>query len=715
MHASSAADRGSLLARRTARLAALAVGAAALQLHGPPASAHPPAFSLEQVLQAPFPSSLIAASRAKAVAWVFDDRGCRNVWVADAAHQMKGRPLTMFTGDDGFNIGELAWSADARLLAFTRGQSLDDDRPANTDSSYEAPRPREIWIVPSDGRARRLRSGHSAVFSPDATRLVFLDGGQIWSYPTSGASDPQTLLVDEGQVSFATFSPDGQRLAFVSNRSAHSLIGVYDFQSRRITWLSPSIDQDSSPAFSPSGSQIAFIRVPTESTAAFVAHRTGEPWSIWVADARTGAAQRVWMADVGVGSVFHPTESDQNLLWGRHDRLVFPWERTGWLQLYAVPASGGQARRLTSGAFEIAHLALSPDRSQIAFSSNQEDPDRRHVWSIDLDGGVPLRVGRDSAIEDSPQMSADGTLYALQSDATRPLQPVILAGKRWEPLAPQSLPASFPEAALVTPQSVAFPARDGHLGRGQLFLPRQRASSEKHPALLFFHGGPQRQMLLGFHPMDAYSFMYAANQYFVSEGYVVLSVSYRGGTGYGLDFREASGFGPGGASELNDLLGAVAFLKERSDVDARRVGIWGGSYGGLMAALGLARASADIAVGVDYAGIYNWATALTAWGLAPPNAEAARLAEQSSPIATINAWRSPVLVVHSDDDRDVPFAQSVDLIEALRSRHIDHEEMILPNEIHDLSRYGSWVRFFQAADRYFGRYLQSPDAGAPHR
>jgi dipeptidyl aminopeptidase/acylaminoacyl peptidase len=693
------------------RLAGLLAGAALLGLDTLPGAAHAAAFTIEQVMAAPFPSSLVAASGAKAAAWVFDDRGCRNVWVADAAHGMAGRAVTTFSGDQGFNIGELAFSPDARWLAFTRGGSLEDDRPANTDSSAEGPTPREIWLVASaGGAARSLHAGHSPAFSPDGSRLVFADGAHLWSYATDAASAPETLLVDAGQVAPATFSPDGRRLAFVSRRPQHSLIGVYDFATRHIVWLSPSLDQDASPVFSPDGLRIAFIRVPTEDVPIFVTRRSGQPWSIQVADVRTGAGQRVWVADAGAGSVFQPTQSEQNLFWTSHDRLVFPWEKTGWLQLYTVAASRGTALPVTSGTFEIAHLALSPDRSRIVYSSNQDDRDRLHVWSVDPEHGRPVRAGRDSAIEDAPQTSPDGTLYALESDATRPLQPVMLAGGRWQPLAPGSVPGSFPQAQLVTPQSVTFPASDGETAYGQIFEPRG-AVSGRRPAILFFHGGPEREMLLGFHPMDAYSFMYALNQYFVAEGYVVLSVNYRGGSGYGLDFREAPGLAAGGASELRDLLGAVAYLKGRSDVDARRIGIWGGSYGGLMTALGLARASRDIAAGVDYAGLYNWATFLKAIGV-PASPEATRLALDSSPSATIDAWRSPVLVVQADDDRDVPFSQSAELIEALRAHHIDHEEMILPNEIHDLARYASWLSFFQAADRYFERHLQAAGTGA---
>src|SRR5581483_6569603 len=110
-------------------------------------SAHPASFTLEQVMAAPYPSELLSCSSGKAVAWVSEMQGYRNIWVADAAHGMKARSITRFTEDDGFNIGELAWSSDERWIAFTRGGSLEDERPANVSSSPGGAAPREIWIV----------------------------------------------------------------------------------------------------------------------------------------------------------------------------------------------------------------------------------------------------------------------------------------------------------------------------------------------------------------------------------------------------------------------------------------------------------------------------------------------------------------------------------------------------------------------------------------
>lgn len=678
---------------------------APLLMLGAPALAQAGGFSIEAVTAAPYPSELIASPVGDRVAWVFNSQGVRNVWATAAAVGSKARPVTRFTLDEGFDIGDLAWSADGSQLAFTRASTLEDNAPANTNSSPEGPRPQEVWTVGADGTGlHKLGLGHSASYSPDGAWLAYVDGGRIMAAPVGADAAPQPLVTDLGAVGALAWAPDGKRLAFVSHRGAHALIGGYDLARRTITWLAPSLDQDGSPVFSPDGARIAFLRTPAEKGEAFITQRSGEPWSIWVADVATGAGRRVWAADPGQGSVFASTLLSQNLLWADGDQLVFPWEKTGWRQLYGVPVAGGPAGALTTGASEVSTLALTRDRRRVIYTSNQDDIDRAHVWSVGLEDRRPTPVAEDRGIEIYPQAGSDGALFALQSDAAKPLQPVVLRGSHWRPLAPEVIPASFPTADLVIPQSVTFTASDGQLVHGQLFVPRDGASARR-PAMLFFHGGPQRQMLLGFHPMGAYNWMYAQNQYLASKGYVVLSVNYRGGIGYGLDYREAQAFGPGGGSELNDLTGAVAFLEARKDVDPKRLGVYGASYGGLMTALGLARASGDIAAGVDYAGVYNWSTMLTSIGAAPADEAAARLAVASSPIATIDRWTSPVLIVQADDDRAVPSGQATELIIDLRRHGIAHEEMMLPNEVHDMTRYASWMTLFHAMDDFFDRHL----------
>src|SRR5215468_2497279 len=434
------------------------------------AGAHPAAFTLSDVMQAPFAWDMLAAPKGAAVAWVFSAKGCSNVWVADRSHGAKARQITPYTEDDGFDIGELAWSPDTKSIAFTRGQSLVDVTPANANNSPEGAMPKEVWLVATAGGVpRKVGAGDFPSFSPDGGRLLFVDKNRILTLAATGDGNAQPLLIDQGTVDSLTWAPDGKRLAFVSHRGSHSLVGVYDFVDQTIVWLSPSLDYDSSPAFSPDGARIAFIHVLAEKTPDFFSRRSGRPWSIWTADVKTGQGRRVWIADAGPGSVFRPTisanndtPSATNLFWTNLDDLVFPWEKSGWLHLYAVPVQGGTARALTVGQFEVTHVVFSQDRKRLVYSSTQDDTDRMHIWTVDAEHGSAVRTAKSHAIEDFPQIGADGPLFALQSDGNQPVHPVALsAGGQWRRLVLEAIPSSFPSAKLVMPQVVTFMAKDG--------------------------------------------------------------------------------------------------------------------------------------------------------------------------------------------------------------------------------------------------------------
>jgi dipeptidyl aminopeptidase/acylaminoacyl peptidase len=676
-------------------------------------------FSLDQIMSAPFASNLIAAPKGAAVAWLVNDQGRRNVWLASAP-DWKARKITAFDQDDGQDVDDLAWAPEASYILFARGGDFENGED-NPNPALSPSKPQQaIWIAPLDGsQSRKLTDGHAPAVSPNGGLVAFIRGGQIFTMTATGAN-VVTAVAEKWPMKDLRWSPDGAHLAFVSDRRDHSLIGIYTPTEKRLEYLDASVDRDMSPVWSPDGARIAYVRIPVRSREeAFGPHREGEPWSIRVTDLGTGTVREIFRAENGPGSVFHAIAAPDQIFWSAGSRIVFPWERSGWCHLYSVPAQGeGAAVELTPGEGEVEHVAISTDRNAIYYSANFGDIDRRHLWSVNLTGAPrPKLVTRGEDIEWQPAPLADGSAVALLATsynqaahaAVRTTDGAVKA------LAPETVPSDFPASSLVRPEPVKITAADGLEIHGQLFLPAGGSGGTRHPALIFFHGGSRRQMLLGFHYMYYYSNAYSLNQFLANHGYVVLSVNYRSGIGYGLNFREAIDYGMKGASEFNDVIGAGLYLKARKDVDPHRIGVWGGSYGGYLTAMALARASDLFAAGVDFHGVHDWSELEPASG--PPSdpsvaVAAAKLAFDSSPMASVATWKSPVLLIHGDDDRNVAFSQTVELVEALRKQHVDFEELIIANEIHDFLEHRHWVEAYKATVDFFGRKLRNGEGTA---
>ena len=663
-------------------------------------------FTIDQVMSAPFASSPMAAPTGATVAWLLNEKGKRNIWVAGAP-DWKGRKITDFQEDDGQEIAELSWAPHGDYLLFTRGGDFEMGRD-NPNPGLKLEKPdQEIWATYLDGRpAKKLTDGRSPLLSPKGDVAAFIKEGQVYFMKPSGEEIVKAFSAKG--VENLLWSPDGSTLAFLSSRGDHGFIGIYRLAAKSLTYLNPSVDQDGAPSWSPDGTHIAYIRVPAMSRPfAFGPEREAEPWSIWTTDVATGESRCVFHADAGPGSVFHPVGSNSQVSWTADNRLVFPWEKSGWAHLYSISLAGGQPKELTPGEGEVEHVAQSKDRKTIYYSTNIGDTDRRHLAEIDLtQSGAPKQVTKGETIEWEPTPVADGSaLVYLTSSYNQKAHPAVRASTgKCKDLAAQTVPAEFPAKELVKPKAVTITAADGMAIHGQLFLPPGLKAGERRPALIFFHGGSRRQMLLGFHYMYYYSNAYSMNQYLASQGYIVLSVNYRSGIGYGLNFREALHYGATGASEFNDVIGAGLYLKSRPDVQADKIGVWGGSYGGYLTALALARASNLFAAGVDFHGVHDWNAVISNFVPAydpKTQADAARVAFESSPLSSVKSWKSPVLLIHGDDDRNVPFSETVRLVEALRQQHVPFQELIFPNEIHDFLLDKHWTEAYEATARFF--------------
>lgn len=645
---------------------------------------------LAAALALPVASQMTGARDAQRFAWVENRAGAHNLWVADAGG--KARQITHYAEDDGMMLYELALSPDGKRLAFVRGgdDEFPDGKIPNTASAAYPPG-QQVFVVDADGGdPTPIGDGHLPVFSPDGSRIAFTKRGELWLWQ---AGKPVRIAALTGEVTDLKWTPDGKRLSFVEDRNDHGFVALIDVDTGTLRYMEPALGNSAEPALSPDGSQIAYVQYRDPPSGA---PADGGPyWSIKVADTATGTARTVWTAPQGMGGRYYGTRQ-HNLYWSKAGQLLFPWERTGFLHIYAIDAAkGGEPRDLTPGKFEVETFVLGADGA-LTFAANADEADRRHFWQVPARGGAARRLTDGKGSESLP-VFAGGLLAGIATDASHPGHPVVVA----KGLSPLSDAAELKGA--ITPEPVTYQAGDGVTVHAQLFRGKGKGP---RPALIFVHGGPRRQMLLGFHPSQYYSNAYIMNQALAAHGYTVLSVNYRSGTGYGQAFREAPEIARDGASEYRDVLAGGRWLAAQKEVDPQKIGIWGGSWGGYLTALALARNSDLFKAGADFHGVHTLLRNVET-SVAPDRQAAIRQKQwESSPMGAIDTWRSPVLLVHGDDDKNVDFAQSLMLARELSARRIPFEELVFPNERHEFFRYADWLAAYRRATAFFDGHLK---------
>jgi dipeptidyl aminopeptidase/acylaminoacyl peptidase len=683
--------------------------------------------TIEQLVDIKHPSNPIWSPDGKHIVYVWDRAGVANLYVANADGHGQPQALTSFSEGQ---VDGAFWNEDSDTVYFPHGGDL-----WQATLSGSAPKP--VWTNKPD-RA----SGFAP--SPDARRVAFVRGNRADGGGGQHGSDliirwlsdgrEATTAHDDVSIRGVIWSPDGTSIAYTAG--------------------SKTINHDETPSYS--GEKIIYRiweYVPGQIYALKLAG--GKPVAIskpgeygglaWVdpthlvfdGQSRDFKKYFIYLADAATGSTRAIHEIDEKEFWSIPDwgeAGAQPWpspngkwiaflsDEDGWDHIYVMPASGGEAVQITKGHFEAWRPAWSHDSKRIAFDANLEDHPGDRAIGIANIGDDPshaavtyITTGSGTNIE--PHWSeGDGRLVYQHTDTRNSAdfftigtnagaQPVRLT---------DSMPAGIDRSKFVEPQFVHFPGADGQQVPGWLFVPKNLDRTKKHPTIIWIHGDGVNQNYDGWHVQRNYAVYYSFHQYLLQQGYVVFAPDYRGSIGYGRDWRNGVSMDVGG-KDAKDAWMSANYLKTLPYVDPDRIGIWGLSYGGFFTLIAMTdqpklfRAGVDVAGVVDYVMYYSdpyhgdW----TASRIGTPEQNPTVYAN-ASPISHIDRLERPLLVLHGTSDVNVPYLESVWLIdEALKKGKGDLlSYMMYPGEFHYFTRAHVLLDAWHRVDDFFGYHLQ---------
>jgi dipeptidyl aminopeptidase/acylaminoacyl peptidase len=682
--------------------------------------------TIEQLIDIKHPSNPVWAPNGKYIVFIWDRAGVSNLYLASASGGGQPRPLTSFP--EG-GVEKIFWSQDSQTVYFARGGD-----PWQVSVSGGAPK--TVWTTPIEES--------EVVPSPDGARVAFVRSNRAADEESSRHSElivrsladtsETAIASDEVSIHGIVWSPDGSSLAYTAGAKV--------------------IHHDEAPSYS--GAKIIY-RTSEYRPGQIYALRLGggRPVAIGNAEEYGGLAwldnshlvfdhvsnnfktYTIYVADASGGplrSVYEITEKDFWSIpdWGEAGAQPWPspdgkWiaflsDRDGWDHLYVVSTSGGEATQLTKGHFEAWRPAWSHDSTRIAFDANEADrPGDRQIGIASI-GSDPAHAvityitgGNGTNIE--PHWSADDKRVVYQHTDTHNSADFFVAEAKASAKAVRladSMPAGIDKSQFVEPQFVHFPGPDGKPVPGWLFVPRNLDRSTKHPAIVWVHGDGVNQNYDGWHVQRNYAVYYSFHQYLLQQGYVVFAPDYRGSIGYGRDWRNGVYMDVGG-KDAKDAWMSANFLKTLPYVDTDRIGIWGLSYGGFFTLIAMTdqptlfKAGVDVAGVVDYVMYYSdpyhgdWTESRIGRPEQNPQVYA-----QASPISHIDRLARPLLVLHGTADVNVPYLESVWLIdEALKkNKGALLSYMMYPGEFHYFTRAHVLDDAWHRVDDFFGYHLQ---------
>ncbi|OLB21747.1 MAG: hypothetical protein AUH16_01630 [Acidobacteria bacterium 13_2_20CM_57_7] len=682
--------------------------------------------TIEQLIEIKHPSNPVWSPDGKHVVFTWDRAGVGNLYVANADGHGQPQALTSFP--EGQVEGAF-WNEDGDTVYF--------------------PHDGDLWQVPvSVGTPKPVWSkqdrGTDIVPSPDSRRVAFVRGNPTPSEGNQRGSDliirwlsdgtESTVAHDDVSIRGIVWSPDGASVAYTGG--------------------SKIVHHDESPAYS--GAKIIY-RVSEYVRGQMYALRLagGKPIAIskpgeygglaWIdpthlvfdGESEDFKKYFIYLADASSGSTRAIHEIDEEKFWSIPDwgeAGAQPWpspngkwiaflsDQDGWDHIYVMAASGGDAVQITKGHFEAWRPAWSHDSTRIAFDANLEDHPGDRAIGIASIGDDPARAtityittGPGTNIE--PHWSeGDGRLVYQHTDTRNSAdfftigtntgaQPVRLT---------DSMPAGIDRSRFIEPQFVHYLGPDGQQVPGWLFVPKNLDRTKKHPAIIWIHGDGVNQNYDGWHVQRNYAVYYSFHQYLLQQGYVVFAPDYRGSIGYGRDWRNGVYMDVGG-KDAKDAWMSANYLKTLPYVDSDRIGVWGLSYGGFFTLIAMTDQPKLFRAGVDVAGVVDYVTYYsdpyhgdwTASRIGTPQ-QNPQVYANASPISHIDRLERPLLVLHGTSDVNVPYLESVWLIdEALKKGKGELlSYMMYPGEFHYFTRAHVLLDAWHRVDDFFAFHLQ---------
>lgn len=395
--------------------------------------------------------------------------------------------------------------------------------------------------------------------------------------------------------------------------------------------------------------------------------------------------------------------------------VYFESERDGWAHLYSVSINGGEPTQLTSGQFEVSDVRLSKDKTRFYFTSSERSSFHRDLYEMSINGGTRTRITT-LAGNNQVDISPDETLLAdIYSYSNRPPELLLVANKP-DPvghIAIKVTTSPIPEFFTynwIDPPIASFKARDGATVYGRIYTPRNWKPGGA--AVIFVHGAGYLQNVHRW--WSQYYREYMFHHLLMEHGFIVFDIDYRGSAGYGRDWRTGI-YRHMGGKDLTDQVDAVNYLVKEHGVDPKRIGIYGGSYGGFITLMAMFTQPDVFAAGAALRPVTDWAhynNPYTANILNLPqnDAEAYKL---SSPIYFANGLKGALLICHGMVDTNVNFQDTVRLVEKLiELRKQNWEVAPYPVEDHGFEREESWADEYKRILKLFLDNLK-PDVRTP--